>query len=234
MLANLIGGGLSEPAIVSVSTGSKFSGISSGKVTFLVSHHRRVQTAETRNFASPLAVSLCETSISSLHGEVSAPVSWEGLVSSRLLLVFALSPACVKHPIAARLLSRVSLFLICSFLIRIGVSLAGSGIEISISPECRGGEVESIGENGKQSALESLRLRRATDGKVKLIRDAFRVSRIASARLEKDSSPANTLKAARRKLKGSFPELLEYRRANRDLRRELSLVDRRYRWSTGN
>jgi len=233
MLANLIGGGLSEPAIVSVSTGSKFSGISSRKVTFLVSHHRRVQTAETRNFASPL-VSLCETSISSLHGEVSAPVSWEGLVSSRLLLVFALSPACVKQPIAARLLSRLSLFLICSFLIRIGVSLAGSGIEISISPECRGGEVESIGENGKQSTLESLRLRRATDGKVKLIRDAFRVSRIASAGLEKDPSPANILKTARRKLKGSFPELLEYRRANRDLRRELSLVDRRYRWSTGN
>jgi len=92
--------------------------------------------------------------------------------------------------------------------------------------------VESIegkmASNRKQSTLKSLRLRRATDGKVKLIREAFRVS--LRLPLAEDSSPANILKAARRELEGAFPEISLCKQ-----RRELfSLVDRRYRWSTGN
>lgn len=96
-----------------------FPGIT-GKVTSLVSHYRRVQTAEKRNFflsslrfpllfllsrppPRPLTTRLLLLSsrLSSLHGEA-RPLA-ENVVSSRFLLVFTPSSACVNRPIPARL-----------------------------------------------------------------------------------------------------------------------------------
>lgn len=85
-----------------------FPGIT-GKVTSLVSHYRRVQTAEKRNFfLSSLRFALLFSCppppsppipVSSLHGKT-RPLAGN-VVSSRFLLVFTPSSAYVNRPIPA-------------------------------------------------------------------------------------------------------------------------------------